>query len=215
MGLFLFELYVSFDVNFILLPKIQIKLKILLIDNFDSFTYNIVHYLEGFDTEVDVVLNNEIPFTLMDKYDKVVLSPGPGLPKDAGQMPKFIKEFYNKKPILGVCLGFQALVEFFGGEIYNQQEVKHGVSENCFFKVNSKLFSQTPKEYRVGLYHSWAVKKDGFPNNLMVTAESESNIIMAFEHQEYPICGVQFHPESIMTENGHQIIENFLLNFNL
>tara|TARA_B100000809_G_scaffold157072_1_gene154333 strand:- start:240 stop:758 length:519 start_codon:yes stop_codon:yes gene_type:complete len=172
-----------------------------------------VHYLEGFDAEVDVVFNNAIPFHLIDSYDKIVLSPGPGLPKDAGQMPKLIQEYFNKKPILGVCLGFQALVEFFGGEIYNQKEVKHGISEKCFFDIESRLFIETPKEYRIGLYHSWAAKKEGFPIDLSITAESENDIIMAFEHQNYPICGVQFHPESIMTENGRQIIKNFLLNF--
>lgn len=188
-------------------------MKILLIDNFDSFTYNIVHYLEGFDSEVDVVFNNAIPFNSIDDYDKIVLSPGPGLPTDAGQMSQLIKECFDKKPILGVCLGFQALIEFFGGEIYNQEEVKHGISENCFFDVNSKLFEKTPKKYKVGLYHSWAVKKENFPSELSITATSENDIIMAFEHQKYPICGVQFHPESIMTENGHQIIKNFLLNF--
>lgn len=188
-------------------------MKILLIDNFDSFTYNIVHYLEGFDAEVDVVFNNAIPFESIDEYDKIVLSPGPGLPQNAGQMPELIEKWFNKKPILGVCLGFQALVQFFGGEIYNQKEVKHGISEKCFFDVDSKLFDKTPNEYKVGLYHSWAAKKENFPTELDITAKSENDIIMAFEHEKFPICGVQFHPESIMTENGRQIIENFLLNF--
>lgn len=188
-------------------------MKILLIDNFDSFTYNIVHYLEGFDAEVDVVYNNNIPFDLVHTYDKIVLSPGPGLPSDAGEMPRLIEEFYNKKPILGVCLGFQGLIEFFGGQIYNQQDVKHGLSESCFFDSDSKLFTKTPKKYRVGLYHSWAASKECFPSDLKVTATSENEIIMAFEHKILPVCGVQFHPESIMTENGHQIIQNFLLNF--
>lgn len=188
-------------------------MKILLIDNFDSFTYNIVHYLEGLDAEVDVVANNEIPFDLVDTYDKIVLSPGPGLPNKAGDLTKLIEQYFDKKPILGVCLGFQALVEFFNGTIYNQEHVKHGVTENCFFDSKSKLFDKMPKEYKIGLYHSWAADKKTFPKELTITAKSEFDIIMAFEHTKLPICGVQFHPESIMTENGRQIISNFLVNF--
>lgn len=160
------------------------------------------------------MFNDEIPFDNINDFDKIVLSPGPGLPFEAGQMPRLIKEYYAKKPILGVCLGFQALVEFFGGTIYNQNKVKHGVSETCFFKSDSKLFNGTPENYKVGLYHSWAADKKTFPVQLEVTATSENDIIMAFEHKTFPICGVQFHPESIMTENGHKIIHNFLLNFN-
>ncbi len=188
-------------------------MKVLLIDNYDSFTYNIVHYLEGFDCEVDVFFNNEIPFENILNYDKIVLSPGPKLPKDAGDLMRLIELYHNKKPILGICLGFQALVEFFGGEIFNQEKVKHGVKEICFFEPNSKLFQSTEKTFHVGLYHSWAAKKENFPACLKITAQSKNEVIMAFEHQSLPICGVQFHPESILTENGHKIIQNFLVNF--
>jgi len=188
-------------------------LKILLIDNYDSFTYNIVHYIEGFDVEVDVCFNTEIPFDKIHTFDKIVLSPGPGLPSQAGQMKRFIKEYHSKIPILGICLGFQGLVEFFGGEIYNQNIVKHGIKELCFFNTDSKLFTDTVQEFNVGLYHSWAVKKESFPDELEIIATSVNNVIMAFEHKILPICGVQFHPESIMTENGLKIISNFLTKF--
>ena len=188
-------------------------MKILLIDNYDSFTYNLVHYLECFNVEVDVVFNDKIPFNNIKNYNKVVLSPGPGLPLQSGDLLKFISKFHTQIPMLGVCLGFQALVEFFGGEIYNQQEVKHGVTETCFFNTKSKLFSKTANQFNIGLYHSWAANPKQFPNCLNITAKTKQNTIMAFEHNTLPICGVQFHPESIMTENGKQIINNFLLNF--
>lgn len=188
-------------------------MKILLIDNYDSFTYNLVHYLEGQDSYVVIVRNDEINFDDVDQFDKIVLSPGPGLPKDAGLQPQLIQQFAHSKPILGVCLGFQALVEFFGGEIFNQPEVKHGVAEKCTVISDSKLFSGIEKEFKVGLYHSWAAKKENFPSDLKITALSENVTIMAFEHCILPVCAVQFHPESILTENGHQIIRNFLDNF--
>jgi len=169
-----------------------------------------VHYLEAQDATVVVVRNDKINFDEVHNFDKIVLSPGPGLPKDAGMQPKLIQQFALSKSILGVCLGFQALVEYFGGEIFNQQEVKHGVAEKCNVISESKLFSGIPNQFKVGLYHSWAAKKENFPSELKITALSENNTIMAFEHQSLPICAVQFHPESILTENGHQMIKNFL-----
>jgi len=169
-----------------------------------------VHYLEAQDATVVVVRNDKINFDEVHNFDKIVLSPGPGLPKDAGMQPKLIQQFALSKSILGVCLGFQALVEYFGGEIFNQQEVKHGVAEKCDVISDSKLFIGIPNQFKVGLYHSWAAKKENFPSELKITALSENNTIMAFEHQSLPICAVQFHPESILTENGHQMIKNFL-----
>jgi len=189
-------------------------LKILLIDNYDSFTYNLVHYLEGLDCEVDVVLNDQINFDAIESYDKLVLSPGPGLPDESGDLMKVIEKFSNSKPILGVCLGFQALAQHFGGEIFNQDEIKHGRAEIGKFKSSSKLFAGIKEEFKIGLYHSWAAKKENFPPTLHITGESENNIIMAFEHDSLPIAAVQFHPESILTENGKAIINNFLSNFN-
>jgi len=187
-------------------------LKILLIDNYDSFTYNLVHYLEGQGATVVVERNDEINFDAINQFDKIVLSPGPGLPKDAGLQPKLIQQFSKTQPILGVCLGFQALVEFFGGEIFNQNQVKHGVAENCKIISESKLFAGIELEFKVGLYHSWAAKKENFPIELIITALSENDTIMAFEHRSLPVYGVQFHPESILSDNGHQIIRNFLLS---
>lgn len=169
-----------------------------------------MHYLEAQDATVVVVRNDKINFDEVHNFEKIVLSPGPGLPKDAGMQPKLIQQFALSKSILGVCLGFQALVEYFGGEIFNQQEVKHGVAEKCNVISESKLFSGIPNQFKVGLYHSWAAKKENFPSELKITALSENNTIMAFEHQSLPICAVQFHPESILTENGHQMIKNFL-----
>ena len=189
-------------------------MRILLIDNYDSFTFNLVHYFEGFDCEVDVFRNDQIKFDDIDGYDKIVLSPGPGLPNESLGMNEVIQNYFDKKPMLGVCLGFQALIEFFGGEIYNQQEVKHGVAEGCEFESSSKLFENLPATFDVGLYHSWAAKENKWPKVLNITARSKEGVIMAFEHKKLPIAGVQFHPESILTENGKGIVENFLQHFN-
>jgi len=185
-------------------------LKILLIDNYDSFTYNIVHYVEGFNADVDVCFNTAIPFDKIRKYDKVILSPGPGLPSEAGELMSFIERFHTKIPILGICLGFQALIEFYGGKLVNQKQVKHGVKEVCFFENESQLFLNTPKQFNIGLYHSWAADIDYIPAVLSITAKSKHGVIMGVEHKNHPVYGVQFHPESIMTEHGFQIIKNFL-----
>ena len=189
-------------------------MRILLVDNYDSFTYNLVHYFEGFDCLVDVVRNDEISFEQVMEYDKIVLSPGPGLPAEANQLNELIEQFIDKKPILGVCLGFQAIVEYYGGKLFNQAEVKHGVAEACQFKTDSRLFKELPTEFKIGLYHSWAADPDQIPEELIITATSENNVVMAFEHSNLPVCGVQFHPESILTENGKQIVQNFITNFN-
>lgn len=188
-------------------------MKVLIIDNYDSFTYNLLHYVESFGVEVTVVLNDKIDLDTIDLFDKIILSPGPGLPKDAGLMPQIIADFHAKKPILGVCLGFQAIIEFFGGELYNQKEVKHGIAEKANFDSAAKLFYKLPSCFLVGLYHSWAANSVSFPNCLTVTGVSEKNVIMAFEHKNLPIAGVQFHPESVLSQNGHAIVENFLFNF--
>jgi len=188
-------------------------LKILIIDNYDSFTYNLLHYVESFDVEVTIVLNDKLELHEVKNYDKIILSPGPGLPKDAGITPLVIASYFDKIPILGVCLGFQAIIEHFGGTLYNQPIVKHGVAETGHFVNSSKLFRKLPASFKIGLYHSWAARKENFPEPLTITAHSEEDVIMAFEHKELPICGVQFHPESILSENGHAIVENFLFNF--
>jgi len=166
--------------------------------------------VEGFDNEVDVSFNTKIPFDKILEYDKVILSPGPGLPAEAGQLNEFIKRFNGKIPILGICLGFQALIEFYGGSLINQKEVKHGVKESCCFDNQSQLFLNTPTQFNIGLYHSWAADVSSFPQVLKITATSENDVIMAFEHKTDLVYGVQFHPESIMTEYGFQIVKNFL-----
>jgi anthranilate synthase/aminodeoxychorismate synthase-like glutamine amidotransferase len=184
-------------------------MKILLIDNFDSFTFNLVHYLEAIDCEVTVVRNNEINFDDCEKFDKIVLSPGPALPKDSGDLMRFISLFYDKKPILGVCLGMQALAEFFGEELYNLKKVKHGMQEIVELEISSKLFFDLPEKINVGLYHSWAVKLKS-DDNFHEIARSENQVLMAIEHKTLPIFGVQFHPESILTEFGKEILFNFV-----
>lgn len=179
--------------------------QILLLDNFDSFTYNLKHYLVGLGSSVHVVRNNAHNLKLSD-YDKIVLSPGPGLPKNAGIMMDLIGEVGGTVPILGVCLGMQAIAQHLGGEIYNQENVKHGVQETIT-RSESSLFTDLPEKMEVGLYHSWAVKEHVAYS---VTAKSESGVIMAIENTEQQLYGVQFHPESVMTPNGMKVLENFL-----
>jgi anthranilate synthase component 2 len=187
-------------------------LKILVLDNYDSFTYNLVHYIEGFDVSVDVVFNDEVNLDLIPTYDKIVLSPGPGLPNEAGKLMEVIERCAGQLPILGVCLGFQAIIEHFGGTLFNQKEVKHGLAEEIRINRPSRLFEGTADRFQIGLYHSWAAEPSNFPNNLRITGISEHNTIMAFEHKNLPICGVQFHPESILSQFGHKIVENFIFS---
>ncbi len=179
--------------------------QILLLDNFDSFTYNLKHYLMDLEAQVHVVRNN-IEISSLSKYDKIIFSPGPGLPKEAGYMMDLLQEAEGSVPVLGVCLGMQAIALHLGGDIYNQENVKHGVQENVLCE-DSILFNGIPSLIQVGLYHSWAVKEH---SNYSITARSDSDVIMAMENTERKLYGVQFHPESIMTPNGKNILENFL-----
>ena len=189
-------------------------MRVLLLDNYDSFTYNLAHYLEVAGAEVITMRNDKVNYSTIDSCHKIVFSPGPGLPKNAGKMKQIINKYAGEKPMFGVCLGFQALVEYYHGHLFNQDEVKHGVAEKCSLTSESKLFNGIPAEFNVGLYHSWAAKSDKFPRELTVTATSESGVIMAFEHKRLPIAGVQFHPESILTDHGMKIVANFLSKFN-
>lgn len=182
-------------------------------DNYDSFTYNLYHYFTAFDVDVDVIFNNKINLETVKTYDKIVFSPGPGLPNEAGLMMEIISTFKDKIPMLGVCLGFQAIVESFGGKLYNQNQVKHGISEEVCFDTSSKLFNETGDRFQVGLYHSWAAINEEFPKELKITGNSRNNVIMAFEHESLPIAGVQFHPESILSAHGKKIVENFIFSF--
>lgn len=184
-------------------------MKILLIDNFDSFTFNLAHYFENENCTVDVVRNDQLENVNIDEFDKVVISPGPGLPENAGQLMLKLNEWHKKLPILGVCLGMQAFATLFNTELYNLTDVKHGVQTLCRKTQNkSVLFENLPKEFNVGHYHSWAIKET--PPGWINTLLSEENIIMGIEHESLPLYAVQFHPESVLTDYGVEVIRNFI-----
>ncbi len=187
------------------------SIKILLFDNYDSFTYNLVHAIKslGYDN-VDVYRNDKIELSQIDQYDKIILSPGPGIPSEAGIMMELIKEYANHKSILGVCLGHQAIAEAFGAKLENISTVFHGVQTAIKIVKEDYLFAELPKEILAGRYHSWIVSKSDFPSELEVTAVDEAGDIMALKHKTLDLHGVQFHPESILTPDGVQIIQNFL-----
>ena len=188
-------------------------MKILVLDNYDSFTYNLVHIIEEIlDKKIDVYRNDEISIEEVGKYDKIILSPGPGIPDEAGILKEVIKTYASSKSIFGVCLGEQAIAEVFGGELNNLSEVHHGVSSKMFVTKDDLLFNEMGEEFEGGRYHSWIVSKKNFPECLKVTCEDAEGEIMGIRHKEYDVSGVQFHPESVLTENGAKIIENFLKN---
>lgn len=185
--------------------------KILIIDNFDSFTYNLRQIVEEFHYDYTIIKNDEVTFDKINKYSKILISPGPGIPEQAGQVKKIIKQFAPSKSILGICLGHQAIAEVFGGRLYNFSEVCHGIATNV--KVTDSddyLFNGLPQSFDAGLYHSWAVSKNNFPDCLKITSISKDDVIMSLSHIEYDVKGVQFHPESIMTKYGRQLIRNWL-----
>ena len=186
--------------------------KILVFDNYDSFTYNLVHLVEKIlHLKVDVYRNDEISLEKVNDYDKIILSPGPGIPSEAGMLLPLIKEYASTKPILGVCLGHQAIGEAFGGTLTNLSTVYHGVATPIKIAGNeSPLFKGLDDEIEVGRYHSWIVNKDGFPAELDITATDENGFIMALQHKTYDIQGVQFHPESVLTPHGKHILANWL-----
>ncbi len=185
--------------------------KILVIDNYDSFTYNLVHYLESFDCKVTVIRNDEISPDEAKDYDKILLSPGPGIPADAGLLETIIKEYAPYKSILGICLGQQAIGEVFGGRLINLNTVYHGVAATIKIIVDDEyLFDGMEKEIPVGRYHSWCVSREGFPEVLEITSIDENGEIMSLRHRVYDVRGVQFHPESVLTPNGKKILENWL-----
>ncbi|WP_421869887.1 anthranilate synthase component II [Marinoscillum sp.] len=187
--------------------------KVLVIDNYDSFTYNLVHILRelGLDNELEVHRNDKISVDYVDGFEKILLSPGPGLPKDAGIMPEVIKRYASSKSILGVCLGHQGIAESFGGKLFNLPTVFHGVAtETKLTREQDMLFNGLPDHFNVCRYHSWAVTPGGLPESLKVTAVDDEGNIMAIKHAEYKVRGVQFHPESIMTEHGIQMMDNWI-----
>jgi anthranilate synthase component II len=186
-------------------------MKILVLDNYDSFTYNLVQYITEIMGETPSVFrNDEISLDAVDAYDAIVLSPGPGLPSQAGIMPELIKRYAPTKHIFGVCLGLQAIGEAFGGSLYNLSKVYHGVATMIQVTDNQELiFQNIPREILVGRYHSWAVVKEDFPAELKITAVDAEGAIMALAHRTYNVRAVQFHPESVMTDYGKQMLKNF------
>jgi anthranilate synthase component 2 len=187
-------------------------MKILVFDNYDSFTYNLVHLIEKIQHQkVDVYRNDQIPLEKVKEYDKIILSPGPGIPEEAGLLLPLIREYASSKPILGVCLGHQAIGEAFGGKLINLSTVYHGVATSCQLDTaNCPLFTGLPEEIEVGRYHSWIVDDKNFPKDLEITARDENNYIMALQHKTFDVQGVQFHPESVLTPKGEQILQNWI-----
>ncbi|MBC6995392.1 aminodeoxychorismate/anthranilate synthase component II [Neolewinella lacunae] len=187
-------------------------MKVLVLDNYDSFTYNLVQYIEEeLECEIDVFRNDEISLDRVGEYDLIVLSPGPGVPREAGIMPDLIRQYAGQKAILGVCLGHQAIGEAFGGTLHNLDQVLHGIeTEMLRTKTDDVLFAGVPEKFNAGRYHSWVLDPATLPAELEVTATDESGGIMAVQHRAYPIFGVQFHPESIMTAHGRRMIRNVL-----
>jgi anthranilate synthase component 2 len=189
-------------------------MKILVFDNYDSFTYNLVQMIEQIMGEkVEVFRNDQIELVEIEKYDKIVLSPGPGIPSEAGILLELIKKYAPTKSILGVCLGQQAIAEAFGGSLINLTEIYHGVATTAqTIKKEAMLLRDLPQNLEVGRYHSWAVNPEDFPEELEITSVDENGMIMSLQHKTYDVHAVQYHPESILTPDGRKIIENFLKN---
>lgn len=185
-------------------------MKTVIIDNYDSFTYNLAHLVKELGAEVDVLRNDKFELEELEKYDKIILSPGPGIPEKAGLLLEVIRTYAGRKPILGVCLGEQAIGQAFGGKLTNLSEVFHGIQTNVKIKNKDYIFSGLPTEIPVGRYHSWVVDTEGFPEELVITAISSEGQIMALKHREYDVHGIQFHPESVLTPDGKQIVGNWL-----
>lgn len=183
--------------------------KILVIDNYDSFVYNLVHYLEDLNCQVTVKRNDELYLEEAEEYDKILLSPGPGIPDEAGLLKEIIKTYGHSKPMLGVCLGQQAIAEVFGGKLINLNKVYHGVATSIeVIEENSVLFKDLPKKLDVGRYHSWVVEQ--LPDALIPTSYDENGQIMSIKHRDFPVFAVQFHPESVLTPLGKKILENWV-----
>lgn len=184
---------------------------ILVIDNYDSFTYNLVHYLEDLDCTVTVLRNDEFDIEEVEKYDKILLSPGPGLPSEAGLLKDVIQKYASSKSILGVCLGQQAIGQVFGGSLTNLEKVYHGVASKVTITATDEtLFNGLENQIEVGRYHSWVISKEDFPEDLEITSIDENGEIMSIRHKLYDVKGVQYHPESVLTPHGKTILENWV-----
>jgi anthranilate synthase component 2 len=191
----------------------NIQKKVLVIDNYDSFTYNLVHLINELGAEVEVWRNDKFELDAVDAYDKIILSPGPGIPVEAGLLLDVIRRYAPTKSIFGVCLGQQAIAEAFGGTLLNLGRPMHGIATPVnILDPEEELFKDLPKVFNVGRYHSWVVSNEGLPDCFTVTATDADQEIMALSHKEYDVRGVQFHPESVLTEHGKQMMKNWLTN---
>ena len=187
-------------------------MRVLIVDNKDSFTYNLKHYLNQFLDDIDVVRGEKIKLDNIVSYDKIIFSPGPGLPFEHPILERILEMYHNNKSILGICLGQQAIAEFFNAKLENLEIVKHGIASEITHFNNCELFRNIPKNFKIGHYHSWVVSKRNFPEELNITSENEEGIITSINHKTYDITAVQFHPESILTEYGLRLIRNWVLD---
>lgn len=186
-------------------------MKVLVLDNYDSFTYNLVHIIKELGYEVDVIRNDKISIEDVGNYDKILLSPGPGIPEEAGILHEVIRTYGSTKSIMGVCLGHQGIGEVYGSELSNMETVLHGFGmETTIVDKDCKLFKGLPEKFTTGRYHSWVIDENKLSDDLILTAIGEDGMIMGVRHKEYDVVGVQFHPESILTENGKQMMANWL-----
>ena len=185
-------------------------MKVVIIDNYDSFTYNLSHLVKELGAEVAVVRNDQFRLEELEQYSKIILSPGPGIPSEAGLLLDVIRTYAGRKPILGVCLGHQAIGEVFGAKLENLSDVFHGVATPCHIIADDPIFSGLDRDITVGRYHSWVVSKEQFPACLEITAESSEGQVMALRHRELNIRGIQFHPESVLTPDGKKMLQNWL-----
>ena len=184
--------------------------KVVIIDNYDSFTYNLAHLVKELGASVTVYRNDQFSLNQLEPFDKILLSPGPGIPSEAGLLTDVIRTYAGRKPMLGVCLGHQAIGEVFGARLSNLPEVYHGVATPCELVGHDALFAGMESRFTIGRYHSWVVSREDFPETLEVTALSDDGNIMALRHRNYALWGIQFHPESVLTPDGRQIIANWL-----
>ena len=185
-------------------------MQLAVIDNYDSFTFNLVHYFEDLGASVTVFRNDEFDLKELDAFDKIVLSPGPGLPNEAGLLKEVIQTYATTKSILGICLGLQAIGEVFGGTLINLEKVYHGVATKIKIIEEDSIFKNIPDQIEVGRYHSWVISNDNFPPNLIITSVDENKQIMSVKHSHFDVRGMQFHPESILTPFGKKILKNWL-----
>ncbi len=193
-----------------IMKSTEINQRVVVIDNYDSFTYNLVHLVRALGAEVTVVRNDQFALDELAAYDKIILSPGPGIPSEAGLLMDVIRTYAGRKPILGICLGHQAIGEVFGGTLTNLSEVFHGVATEGTQLQNDPIFAGLPARVTMGRYHSWVVDRASLPACLEVTAESDEGYIMALRHRRYDIRGIQFHPESVLSPQGKTIMANWL-----